>query len=78
MIRYAAGMVKWTVDELRAMDTKTRKLLTIYKTSHPRADVDRLYFKIREGGRGLISVQNCVEVESGVCLPMQVAPEKIF
>ena len=65
VIRYAAGIVKWTIDELRTIDTKTRKLLTIYRALHPRADVDRLYFKRREGGRGLISVQNCVEVESG-------------
>ena len=65
VIRYVAGIVKWTTDESRTMDTKMRKLLTIYRTLHPRADVDRLYFKRREGGRGLISVQNCVEVESG-------------
>ncbi len=37
---------------------KTRKLLTIYRTHHPQADVDRLYMKRSEGGRGLIGVED--------------------
>ena len=40
-----------------------RKLLTIYRALHPQADVDRLYYKRADGGRGSISVEDCVEIE---------------
>ena len=30
---------------------------------HPESDVDRLYMKRKEGGRGLISVEQCVKGE---------------
>jgi len=28
-------------------------MLTMYKMHHPKADIDRLYVKKKEGGRGL-------------------------
>ena len=45
------------------MDRKTKKL-TIYRALHPRANTDRLYIKRDDGGRGLISVEDCVAIES--------------
>ena len=63
IIRYGAGIINWRVDELKAVDRKTRKLLTINRALHPQADVDRLYYKRADGGRGLISVEDCVEIE---------------
>ena len=45
------------------MDRKTRKLLTIYGCMHPQADVDRLYWKRKEGGRGLSSIEDCITIE---------------
>eukprot|EP00112_Aurelia_sp_Birch-Aquarium-sp1_P009261 Seg2045.5 transcript_id=Seg2045.5/GoldUCD/mRNA.D3Y31 product="hypothetical protein" protein_id=Seg2045.5/GoldUCD/D3Y31 len=63
IIRYGAGMINLRVDELKAVDRKTRELLTIYRALHPQADVDRLYYKRADGGRGLISVEDCVEIE---------------
>lgn len=39
------------------MDRKTRKLLTIHGILHPRADVDRLYVKRVDGGRGLKHIE---------------------
>ena len=63
VIRYGAGIIEWTKEELQGIDRKTRKLLTIYRALHPQADVDRLYFKRKYGGRGLISVEDCVTVE---------------
>ena len=54
IIRYSAGIVEWTKDELRKLDRKTRKLLTINRAFHPQADVDRLYLKRATGGRGLL------------------------
>ena len=63
LIRYGAGILDWTKDEMRAMDRKTRKLLTIYRTLHPQADIDRLYMKRENGGRGMISIEDCIDME---------------
>jgi hypothetical protein len=45
------------------MDRKTRKILTIYKVHHPKADIDRLYVKRKEGGRGLVQVEAAYKAE---------------
>ncbi|XP_063599498.1 uncharacterized protein LOC134775819 [Penaeus indicus] len=63
VVRYSAGIVKWTKEEMRKMDRKTRKFLTINRCLHPQADVDRLYVKRSEGGRGLIGVEDCIAIE---------------
>ena len=47
--------------ELKAMDRRTRKLLTMHKAFYLRDDVDRLYVGRKDGGRGLISIEECVE-----------------
>ena len=65
LIRYGAGIIYWSKEELRNLDSKTRKLLSVYRSFHPQADVDRLYVKRSQGGRGLISVDDCVSVEVG-------------
>ena len=39
------------------------KLLTMYRSLHPKADVDRLYWKRNNDEKGLISVQECVRIE---------------
>ena len=62
-VRYSAGIVSWTKEDLREMDRKTRKLLTVYRCMHPQADVDRLYWKRKEGGGGLISIEDCITIE---------------
>ena len=56
-MRYTAGILDWTVNELKEMDRKTRKLMTMNDALHPRADVDRLYVPREEGGRGMKSVE---------------------
>ena len=63
LVRYGAGIIDWAKDELRQIDRKTRKLLTIYHALHPQADVDRLYMARADGGRGLIGVEDCVALE---------------
>ena len=42
---YSAGILNWTQAELDDIGHKTRKLLTIYKGLHPKADVDHLYLQ---------------------------------
>jgi len=37
-VHYTAGIINWRKDELEAMDRKTRKMMTIYNSLHPRAD----------------------------------------
>ncbi len=55
----------WIRDELKQMDQRTRKLMTMHKALHPRDDVDRLIVSRKERGRGLASIeekenqQNC-------------------
>ena len=63
IIRYGAGIIGWTKAELQALDRKTRKMLTMYGAHHPKADVDRMYLRRAEGGRGLIGVEDCVRIE---------------
>ena len=63
VVRYGAGIIKWTKLELEELDRKARKLTTMYGAHHPKGDVDRLYTKRASGGRGLIGVEDCVGVE---------------
>ena len=62
-MRYGAGIVKWTKNELDEIDRKTRKVLTLNKEFHPRSDFDRLYVSRMEGGRGLMGCKMCVKAE---------------
>ena len=43
LVRYSGLFLKWTREELKQMDQRTRKLMTIHKALHPRDDVDRFY-----------------------------------
>ena len=63
LIRYSAGVLNWTVEELKKMDTSTRKLMTLNRMLHPRANVARLYLPREEGGKGMISVEECIRLE---------------
>ena len=60
LVRYSGPFLKWTRDELKQMDQRTRKLMTMHKALHPRDDVDRLYASRKEGGRGLASIEDTV------------------
>ncbi|CAB3982989.1 Hypothetical predicted protein [Paramuricea clavata] len=63
LLRYGAGVLKWTKDEIAAMDRKTRKLMTLYGALHPRSDSHRLYLPREKGGRGLISCEECIRTK---------------
>ena len=63
LVRYSAGILKWTKDELKAMDRKTRKIMTMNRMCHPQSDTGRLYILRMDGGRGLLSIADCVETE---------------
>ena len=63
ILRYSAGVVEWRSDELKELDRRTRKILTLHDTSHPKSDVDQMYLPRQKGGRGLISCEICVKAE---------------
>ena len=63
VLRYSFGIINWRSEEIKQIDRKTRKLLTKYKMHHPKSDVDRLYVKRKEGGRGLIQVEAAYKEE---------------
>ena len=55
LVRYPGPFVKWTREELKQVDRRKRKLMTMHKALHPRDDVDKLYVSRKEEGRGLAS-----------------------
>ena len=57
VVTYSFNIMNWALQELAKLDTKTRKLLTMYKIHQPKSDKDRLYLPRTEGGRGLIQLE---------------------
>ena len=53
--------LKWTSEELKALDRRIRKLITMNKALHSKSDVERIYLPREKGGRGLISCEGCEE-----------------
>ena len=63
IFRYGAGIIQWKASELKDLDRKSRKTMTMYGGLHPKSDIDRLYVKRKEGGRYMISVERCIREE---------------
>jgi hypothetical protein len=38
VLRYSFGIINWRMEEIKQIDRKTRKMLTMYKMHHPKAD----------------------------------------
>ena len=66
VFRYGAGVLKWKTTELKSLDRKSRKIMTMYGAFHPNSDTDRLYLTREKGGRGLISCEGCVRSEENI------------
>ena len=49
--------MKRTLAEIKKMDTKVRKLMICQRMHHPRVDIEHLYIKRENGGRGLIQLE---------------------
>ena len=60
LVRHSGPFLKWTREDLKQTNPRTRKLMTMHKALHSRDDVDRLYVSRREGGRGLDSNEDSV------------------
>ena len=55
--QYSFNIINWTLEDLRRIDTKIRKLLTYYKMHHPKDNKAQLYLTRTEGGRSLIQTK---------------------
>ena len=49
------GILDWTRKEVEDLDIRSRKIMARAGSPHVRSDVERLYAKRIQGGRGLIS-----------------------
>ena len=47
---------------MQAIDGETRKLFKRYGDLHPKSNVGRLYIPRKDGERGLIAIEDCVEL----------------
>ena len=63
IFRYGTGIIQWKASELKYLNRKSRKTMMMYGELHPMSSVDRLHVKRKEGGRGLISVEQCIREE---------------
>ena len=63
IVRHGAGIISWTKMELEELDRRTRKLMTMHGAHPSKVNVDRMYLQRCEGGRGLLGMEDCVQVE---------------
>ena len=63
VMKYGAGILKWNTDELKSLDRRTRKFMTIHGALHPKSDIDRVYLRREIGERGLVSCGGCIRME---------------
>ena len=59
----SAAFLDWTKEEKQQLDSRTRNLLTMHKGLHPKSNIGRLYIPRKEGGRGLLSVDDTINLE---------------
>ena len=79
LVKYSAGILKWIKDELRAMDRKKRKIMTMNRMYHPQSDTDRLYIQRMKGGQGLLSIADCAETkEQSLSLYVDQSEERLL
>ena len=62
-MKYGFGIINWRIEEIKAIESKTRKMLTMHKMHHPKADIEGLYVKRKEGGSGLVQVEAAYKAE---------------
>ena len=63
VMRYGAGILKSNTDELKNLDRRSRKFITMHGALHPKSEVDWVYLSREMGGRGLISCAGCIRME---------------
>ena len=59
-LKYGFGFLEWDVEDIKRLDRKMRKSLTMRKGLHPKSDVDRLYLSRKDGERGLLRCEDVI------------------
>jgi hypothetical protein len=57
VLKYSFGIINWRIEEIKQIGRKARNMLTMCKMHHQKADIDKLYVKRKEGGRGLVQIE---------------------
>ena len=57
VVTYSFTIINWSLTEIKKVDTKIRKLLTMHRMHHPKSDVNRLYLPRKERSRGLVLLE---------------------
>ena len=55
------GILNWRIDEIKEIDIKTRKHLTMSRNFYPNGDIDKLYLPRGQGGRGIKMIARMFE-----------------
>jgi len=55
VLTYSFRITNWRWQEVQKIDRKTINILTVYKMHHPKANTHRLYVKMEEERRGLVT-----------------------
>ena len=63
LLRYEAGVLKRTKEQLTELDRKSRKTIVMYRALHPKSEVKRLYLLRAKGNLRLISCERCIKNE---------------
>ena len=61
LVRYSGPFLKLTRGQLKLLDQRTRKLMTMHTALHPQDGIDWLFVLRKEGGRGLTSIEDSVD-----------------
>ena len=64
MVTPTIGILNWTKDDIKSMDIMTRKQITMMGGFHHASDINRLYAKRSDGGRGLKNVEDSHELRT--------------
>ena len=57
VVTYSFTIINWLLTEIKKVDTKVCKHLTMHRMHHPKSNVNRLYLPRKEGGRGLVQIE---------------------
>ena len=64
VVSYSMGVVNWPQREINDLDIKTRKMLTLYKTTYRNQCLDRMYLPRSKGGLGLTAINTLHRAET--------------
>ena len=64
VFRATVGIRDWTKEDLAQLDIRTRKLMTMNGSLHPRSDTHRLYIPRKEGGKRIIKHRGYFKIKN--------------